>query len=688
MSDLNKEAIQKEIEAKKRKLEELKAKRMARAAPGSENVESKAAPLSTPAVPSHDDLLSSVDHLIKASPNASLALQDAHSTANQTNSSTSATSPTSSSPPSFSRVPPKLVSSRLPTIDIGPSERIKYDQNVQTLESAMISEAINNQTSGNDNDEEELRKERDQLRVRELELLSSIRSLQSQLDSINNKEDQKLHTELSNKEKEQIEHSQEFHDFFSRTSTLMERLLEFEGRGGRVKGQNYDFLINYEDEEEENEKTARQEKLRPLITFQDASKTFGRSVSAIDWNPKYPELLLASYAQLDDESFEAQESGQFDAQGCVLIWNRHLSSRPEYHFSCDSSVLNAWFHPIHAKLLIAATHTGQLIMWDTRQKSTPVNRTSLANSHTFPIYASHMLPMVNGLYNIISTSVDGHTCVWNEQNWHMPSHESYLKPQPVPASMQGQVSITSSKDELTAKCIDFPPRDHNTLLAGSDEGHIYKARIFESKDHVFDTIYNAHDAPITNLRFLPQSATAATTAPQSLQSQFFITSSYDWTVKLWSNTLSRPLHVFESARDYVFDCQFHPVNPALFAQGDGTGKIDLWNLNGAMDVPAVSIQAGEIATFNSTNLAETSTNSNSRVLSELEDFSSAPLGGENYQTGHAISKLKWNTNGSVLAAGSSNGLVHLFELASEMQELNKDEAGKFWDTMARKLISH
>jgi WD40 repeat protein len=72
----------------------------------------------------------------------------------------------------------------------------------------------------------------------------------------------------------------------------------------------------------------------------------------------------------------------------------------------------------------------------------------------------------------------------------------------------------------------------------------------------------------------------------------------------------------------------------------------------------------------------------------LEDFSSAPLGGENYQTGHAISKLKWNTNGSMLASGSSNGVVHLFELASDMQELSRDDSGKFWDTMARKLIHH
>jgi WD40 repeat protein len=58
----------------------------------------------------------------------------------------------------------------------------------------------------------------------------------------------------------------------------------------------------------------------------------------------------------------------------------------------------------------------------------------------------------------------------------------------------------------------------------------------------------------------------------------FLTSSIDWTVKLWSLKDNRPLYSFEDNGDYVFDVAWSPVHPALFAAVDGNGRLDLWNL--------------------------------------------------------------------------------------------------------------
>lgn len=72
-------------------------------------------------------------------------------------------------------------------------------------------------------------------------------------------------------------------------------------------------------------------------------------------------------------------------------------------------------------------------------------------------------------------------------------------------------------------------------------------------------------------------------------SDLFLTSSVDWTVKLWKGksvakpstvpTVVAPLYSFEEADDYVYDVKWHPSHPAMFGAVDGSGKFDLWNLN-------------------------------------------------------------------------------------------------------------
>ena len=39
------------------------------------------------------------------------------------------------------------------------------------------------------------------------------------------------------------------------------------------------------------------------------------------------------------------------------------------------------------------------------------------------------------------------------------------------------------------------------------------------------------------------------------------------------------MYSFEDNGDYIYDVQWSPIHPALFATVDGMGKLDLWNLN-------------------------------------------------------------------------------------------------------------
>ena len=60
-------------------------------------------------------------------------------------------------------------------------------------------------------------------------------------------------------------------------------------------------------------------------------------------------------------------------------------------------------------------------------------------------------------------------------------------------------------------------------------------------------------------------------------------------VKLWSLKENRPLYSFEDNGDYVYDVAWSPQHPALFATVDGTGSLDLWNLNSDTEVATASV---------------------------------------------------------------------------------------------------
>jgi len=146
-------------------------------------------------------------------------------------------------------------------------------------------------------------------------------------------------------------------------------------------------------------------------------------------------------------------------------------------------------------------------------------------------------------------------------------------------------------DEVAITCLDFPDSQTTTFWVGTEEGSVYQANRHDRAsakaglNASVDDIYRGHAGPVTGIHFHPSSGSIDF-------SDLFLTSSVDWTVKLWRSKGSSvkpadktttsgisPIHSFEEADDYVFDVKWHPNHPAMFGTVDGSGKFDLWNLN-------------------------------------------------------------------------------------------------------------
>lgn len=77
-------------------------------------------------------------------------------------------------------------------------------------------------------------------------------------------------------------------------------------------------------------------------------------------------------------------------------------------------------------------------------------------------------------------------------------------------------------------------------------------------------------------------------------SHFFLSTSFDWTINLWSkNDNDGPVVNFDQNDDYVYDAKWHPTNPSVFASVDGMGKVDFWDLNKDIEVPSFRYDLGK-----------------------------------------------------------------------------------------------
>lgn len=591
-----------ELERKKAKLEQMRKERQEKdrikklKETPDENVQKKA-----PTGDKHketEDLLRDLG-IPPAAPTAVDVLSESVKTNAGPKSDTEAASP-QPPPPILSMKPKmKLSIAKVSETSIPPRENVVYNKETQTTIVDPLDKE-GHRHGDDDADSVDVAEHSPTHKMPHVEMVPPART-QEDLD----KKEEKPLPELSEEEKKQAMMSEDFQYFFDHTSRIIERALS----------ESVDIFLDYTggDGEGKDDDLAG-ERLKLNREFYDERWSKHRTITSMDWSKQYPELLVASY--------NSNEDSPHDPDGVALVWNvKFKKQTPEYIFHCQSAVMSSCFAEFHPNLVVGGTYSGQIVLWDNRvNKRTPVQRTPLsAAAHTHPVYCVNVVGTQNA-HNLISVSTDGKMCSWSLDMLSQPQDSMELQHKQSKA-----VAVTS---------FSFLANDVNNFVVGSEDCTVYTACRHGSKAGISEA-FEGHQGPITGIN--------CHAVPGQIDfSPYYLTSSFDWTIKLWSIKDSKFIHSFEDNSDYVYDVQWSPVHPALFASVDGMGRLDLWHLNNDTEVPTATV-----VTDNNV----------------------------------ALNRCRWHHTGGHIATGDDLGHIYIYDVAEALATPKHDEWSRFAHTL-------
>ncbi|RTG88912.1 dynein intermediate chain, cytosolic [Schistosoma bovis] len=360
-----------------------------------------------------------------------------------------------------------------------------------------------------------------------------------------------------------------------------------------------------------------------------------RTITGLDWSTIFPELLLTAY--------HMNEEAVHEPEGVCLMWNMKYPKKltPEFIFHCQSPVTSASLSRFHPNIVVGGTYSGQIVLWDSRvNKRTPVQRSPLTSwAHTHPVFAITLIGTQNA-HNIISLGSDGSLCAWSLEMLAQPREKS-------------KVCEMSSGGlfDLYPTCMSFFANDVNNYAVGAENGNAYCGQRHSSRTGVAEETsrhvpYKGHGAPLTAISTHP--------SPGAFSfSSLFLTASLDWTVRLWSTREHKPIHTFDDYSDYVYDVCWSPIHPAVFSAVDGTGNLDIWDMNQDAEIPVARRKLG---------------------LSSNVDTSSSSSSG---LVGVALNKCRWNIAGTHVAVGDDTGRVTVCNVHESLSQPATDDWSSF-----------
>jgi len=302
--------------------------------------------------------------------------------------------------------------------------------------------------------------------------------------------------------------------------------------------------------------------LLPLWKFYN-EKTKRKHITAVKWNPEYPDLFAVGYG-----SFDFMKQGV----GFLCLYSLKNPSFPEFCCQTDSGLMCLDWHPQHSSVMCVGLYDGTVAVYDTRSpKSAPIfHSTVKKGKHTDPVWEVcwQEEDLAKNL-NFFSISSDGRVTLWTLSKSELDfSDLMHLKlvaaPGAAPANGVPDDEETSLSGLAGGCCFDFSNLSEHLFLVGTEEGRVHKCSKAYNSQYL--ETYNGHYMAVYTVRWNPFSP------------RVFLSCSADWTVKLWDHMRPAALLSFD-LNNQVGDVAWTPWSATTFAACTADGKVHVFDLN-------------------------------------------------------------------------------------------------------------
>ena len=331
-------------------------------------------------------------------------------------------------------------------------------------------------------------------------------------------------------------YEQKVQEFFDKDKDLFDEAL--------TSNDIFDICGNYYNEDEKNLDLSRKTMATFMCEIFDDNSN-GRSVIALDWSQKHPDLLLASFSKPSESDFNK-------SNGLVQLWSYTNTKCPVYVINYQTQITSAVFHNQNPNVILGGSYMGQLLMWDIKNKPTPVQKSRIGGSdevqtHNMPITCLAVLGGDGGGSGakIVSVSNDGVLCEWSLRDLSQPI---------------ARMKLTDVKEggdekfsELGALSIGYNPLSPQSILIGTDNCNIYQINLEEPdpKSQIINK-FQGNGGPVFSVDMHPTNQEGG-----SSYSDLFLASSADWTSKLYSTSLT----LRQNKHHYIFLPTLHYIPP-------------------------------------------------------------------------------------------------------------------------------
>ena len=391
--------------------------------------------------------------------------------------------------------------------------------------------------------------------------------------------------------------------------------------------------------------------------------TEGLNVSCMVWNKQQKDMLVVGYGAYAFTG--ARESNP----GLIAVWSLRNPEYPEHIIKCKTGVTSMDFSSVHFNLLAVGMYDGAVSIYDLHSKRVSmkpiIESGHTSGKHSDPVWRTKWIHRGSERgEKLVSISTDGRITQWSIKKGL--EHIDLMKLKRIQANNNKAVASSKSskpKNEAfisrrsSGMCFDFSPRDSSVYVAGTEEGNIHKCSCSYSEQYLESFV--GHMGPVYQVIFSP------------FDPSVFLSSSADWSIKMWDEYEKQELLTFQSGTAVVNDVQWSPTNSTAFANVTKDGRLEIWDMEKSTLKPVVSYKdKGKPKS----GAAGASASPKPAKAENMATASPATAAAQQQQAGRSLNCLLFNPQAPVVAVGTDKGQVIIFRLFNvEDRERNKEK---------------